>query len=86
LYKLQQLKDELGELSAADERKYRVLRRKAERAILEAADVICCTCNTAGDPRMRHFRFRQVLIDEATQATEPECLIPIVMGAKQVGR
>lgn len=26
----------------------------------------------------------QVLIDEATQAMEPECLIPIVMGAKQL--
>lgn len=25
-----------------------------------------------------------MLIDEATQATEPECLIPIVAGAKQV--
>jgi regulator of nonsense transcripts 1 len=30
------------------------------------------------------LRFRQVLIDEATQATEPECLIPIVLGAKQL--
>ncbi len=26
----------------------------------------------------------QVLIDESTQATEPECLIPIVLGCKQV--
>ncbi len=26
----------------------------------------------------------QVLIDESTQATEPECLIPMVLGAKQV--
>jgi regulator of nonsense transcripts 1 len=26
----------------------------------------------------------QVLIDESTQATEPECLIPLVMGAKQL--
>ena len=28
--------------------------------------------------------FRQVLIDESTQATEPECLIPLVMGCKQL--
>lgn len=26
----------------------------------------------------------QVLIDESTQATEPECLIPLIMGVKQV--
>ena len=25
-----------------------------------------------------------MLIDESTQATEPECLIPIVMGSKQI--
>lgn len=28
--------------------------------------------------------FFKVLIDESTQATEPECLIPLVLGAKQV--
>lgn len=26
----------------------------------------------------------KVLIDESTQATEPECLIPLVLGVKQV--
>lgn len=26
----------------------------------------------------------QVLVDECTQATEPEALMPLVMGAKQV--
>lgn len=36
--------------------------------------------------RVSDLRFRQCLIDEATQATEPECLIPIVLGAKQVCR
>ena len=30
------------------------------------------------------FRFRQVLMDESTQATEPESLVPLVMGAKRV--
>ena len=33
---------------------------------------------------MKDFRFKQVLIDESTQSTEPECLIPIVMGSKQI--
>jgi regulator of nonsense transcripts 1 len=53
--------------------------------VLQAADVVCATCVGAGDPRLAHFRFRRVLIDEATQAVEPESLIPLVMGAKQVG-
>ncbi|KAG8080500.1 hypothetical protein GUJ93_ZPchr0007g6178 [Zizania palustris] len=56
LHKLQQLKDEQGELSSSDEK----------------------------NPRLSNFRFRQVLIDESTQATEPECLIPLVLGVKQV--
>lgn len=48
------------------------------------ADVICCTCVGAGDPRLVKFRFRSILIDESTQATEPECMVPVVLGAKQV--
>lgn len=83
LRKLQQLRDELGELSAADERKHRALLRALEREVLHAADVVCCTCAGAADPRLSNFRFRRVLIDEATQAVEPEALIPLVMGCKQ---
>uniref|UniRef100_A0A1D1Y515 Regulator of nonsense transcripts 1 n=1 Tax=Anthurium amnicola TaxID=1678845 RepID=A0A1D1Y515_9ARAE len=84
LHKLQQLKDEQGELSSGDEKKYKALKRATEREISQSADVICCTCVGAGDPRLANFRFRQVLIDESTQATEPECLIPLVLGVKQV--
>jgi len=84
LKKLQRLKDEIGELKERDQKKYRTLRNRTERDILQAADVICCTCVGAGDPRLKNFRFRQVLLDEATQAVEAEALIPIVMGAKQV--
>eukprot|EP01116_Phalansterium_solitarium_P018155 TRINITY_DN470_c1_g1_i1.p1 TRINITY_DN470_c1_g1~~TRINITY_DN470_c1_g1_i1.p1 ORF type:complete len:1056 (-),score=297.03 TRINITY_DN470_c1_g1_i1:420-3587(-) len=84
LFKLQQLKDEQGELSSADEKRYKALKRAAERDILHNADVICCTCVGAGDPRLANLRFRQVLIDESTQATEPECLLPLVLGAKQL--
>ncbi|KAL3834964.1 hypothetical protein ACJIZ3_009700 [Penstemon smallii] len=84
LHKLQQLKDEQGELSSSDEKKYKSLKRATEREISQSADVICCTCVGAGDPRLANFRFRQVLIDESTQSTEPECLIPLVLGAKQI--
>jgi regulator of nonsense transcripts 1 len=82
-HKLQLLKDEQGELSSQDEKRYKSLKRSLEREILQNADVICCTCVGAGDPRVSHSRFRQVLIDESTQATEPECLIPLVLGTKQ---
>lgn len=82
--KLQRLKDELGELSASDERRYNKFKKAIETEILQAADVVCCTCAGAGDPRLSDIRFRKVLLDEATQAVEPEALIPLVMGAKQV--
>lgn len=84
LRKFQQLKDHIGDLSTADARRFRQLRVAAEKDILHAADVICTTCVGAGDPRLSEFRFRHVLIDESTQAMEAECLIPIVLGAKQV--
>ncbi len=84
LRKYQRLKDEQGELNKSDEARFLKLRREAEREILQAAEVICTTCVGAGDPRLADFRFRQVLIDESTQAMEAECFIPIVMGVKQL--
>jgi regulator of nonsense transcripts 1 len=71
LQKLIMLKNEQGELSSNDERKYKTLIRQCEKEILTAADVICCTCVGAGDPRLSKLKFRTVLIDEATQAAEP---------------
>lgn len=38
LQKLQQLKDEQGELSAADEKRYRSLKRNCERDLLQVSD------------------------------------------------
>eukprot|EP01060_Flectonema_neradi_P034843 TRINITY_DN6245_c0_g3_i1.p1 TRINITY_DN6245_c0_g3~~TRINITY_DN6245_c0_g3_i1.p1 ORF type:complete len:1030 (+),score=189.36 TRINITY_DN6245_c0_g3_i1:47-3136(+) len=84
LHKLQKLKNEIGELNAADDRRYLQCRRSVEMEILQTADVICTTTVNAGDNRLSKFRFKQVLVDESTQATEPECLIPLVLGAKQV--
>ena len=49
-----------GELSSSDEKKYKALKRATEREISQSADIICCTCVGAGDPRLANFRFRQV--------------------------
>lgn len=84
LKKLFKLKTELGELSAEDAKTYYKLLRKREKSILNKADVVCCTCVGAGDRRLQDLTFRTVLIDESTQSSEPECLIPIVRGARQV--
>jgi len=84
LQKLQLLKDETGELSSTDEKRYRTLRKQTEKELLDLADVICCTCIGAGDPRLAKMRFSSILIDESMQATEPECMVPAVLGAKQL--
>ena len=84
LKKLMRLKSEVGSLSDRDRRRYRVLCGEVEQSLLSAADVVCCTCSVAGDRRLETYRFKYVLVDECTQAAEPECLIPLVHGAKQV--
>jgi regulator of nonsense transcripts 1 len=82
--KLRQLKAEKQGLSVADERQFSRLRRQLENTLLEHADVVCTTCVGAGDPRLLSFRFQHVLVDESTQASEAEALIPLTLGAKQV--
>ena len=52
--------------------------------ILDRAQVLCCTCIGSGHELLDGRRFSQVLIDEATQATEPSTLVPIVRGARQI--
>ena len=82
--KLQALLDEMGELKNRDEKKYRQLKTKIELKILASADVICTTCVMAADHRIKSSRFSKVILDEATQAVEPEALIPITRGCKQL--
>lgn len=55
-----------------------------EEKLLSACEVICTTCVGSADPRLRRYRYAHVLIDEATQAVEPECLLPLLKGAQSV--
>jgi regulator of nonsense transcripts 1 len=71
--KILELKEIQGDLNSNDDKKFKNLNKITEKKILKAADVICCTCVGAGDGRLANLKFNQVIIDESTQATEPEC-------------
>ena len=57
---------------------------KVEKKFLTEAIVVCCTCITAGKRAFNGLKFSYVLMDECSQATEPECLVPLLKGARQV--
>lgn len=74
------IQDEINELfKRAD-----ILREKAVNEILDEIQVVCTTNSTAGSNLMENRVFDLVVIDEATQATEPSCLIPLCHGQKVV--
>jgi len=60
------------------------LRAEAVREVLEGADVVCSTNATAGSDLLVGREFDVLVLDEATQATEPSCLIPITLADRVV--
>ena len=66
---------------------YREIREIEQRItddVLSSAEVLCTTNIGAGHFTIANRKFSIVLIDEATQATEPSSLVPIVKGARQL--
>ncbi|KAL3136519.1 hypothetical protein ABBQ38_005768 [Trebouxia sp. C0009 RCD-2024] len=63
----------------------RKLIKRASCDVLQNCQVVASTCAGAGDEsRLNGQIFRLVVIDEATQATEPSTLIPLMRGAESV--
>jgi ATP-dependent RNA/DNA helicase IGHMBP2 len=75
-----QLREEARMLSqAADD-----LERFMTEDVLESVQVITCTLVGAANRSMRHLTFETVFIDEAAQALEPGCWIPIAKGERVI--
>jgi hypothetical protein len=51
---------------------------------LKNAQVVCCTCIGSGGDILDNMVFDRVLVDEATQATEPAVLVPLTRGCRQL--
>lgn len=60
------------------------LQAAAIEDILDKSAVICTTNSSAGSELLKDVIFDVVCIDEATQSTEPESLIPLVKGKKWI--
>eukprot|EP00755_Sulcionema_specki_P010916 Sspe_Gene.7228::Locus_2447_Transcript_1_1_Confidence_1.000_Length_4022::g.7228::m.7228/K14326/UPF1, RENT1; regulator of nonsense transcripts 1 len=51
---------------------------------IRKAQAVCATCSGSGSEILERMVFPSVLLDEASQATEPSCIVPIMHGAQQV--
>lgn len=60
------------------------LEDEAVAEVIESADVVCTTNSTAGSDLLAGHEFDTAIVDEATQATEPSCLIPITSARRVV--
>ncbi|GFH26742.1 AAA domain-containing protein, partial [Haematococcus lacustris] len=60
------------------------LKDKIQRGIISGSEVVCCTCIGAGGPELKGFSFPLLVLDEGSQASEPEALVPIMKGTRQV--
>ena len=65
-------------------REIRELEQRITDEVIGGAEVLCTTNIGAGHFTLASRKFSIVLIDEATQATEPSALVPIVKGARQL--
>jgi regulator of nonsense transcripts 1 len=52
--------------------------------LVKEADVICATCIGCSAGFLAKFPFQCVLIDEASQAHELSCLVPVMHGCQQL--
>jgi regulator of nonsense transcripts 1 len=52
--------------------------------IVDRADVLCVTAVSSGTDLITRNRITRVLMDEATQCTEPAALIPITKGCRSL--
>jgi len=75
-----ELKQEIDDLFERS----RELEDQAIGEVLKNMDVVCSTNSTSGSELLKNQTFDVVVIDEATQATEPSCLIPLTKANKVI--
>ncbi|KAH8924727.1 P-loop containing nucleoside triphosphate hydrolase protein [Atractiella rhizophila] len=65
-------------------KEYRKREVGVTKEIIGGAKIVLCTCHGAGSRQIQNESFDVVIIDEAAQAIEPACWIPILKGRKLI--
>ena len=67
----------------SDNKDRKRIDKKIAKKIIESSKVLCTTCISAGSALLEGIVFRRVLIDEASQATEPAILVSLSHGCQK---
>ncbi|KAJ6463958.1 AAA domain-containing protein [Mycena sanguinolenta] len=65
-------------------KEYRQREGGVVNSVLAESQVVLATCHSAGGRQLRNHEFDVVIIDEATQALEAVCWVPILKGKKLI--
>ncbi|KAI9460661.1 AAA domain-containing protein [Boletus coccyginus] len=65
-------------------KEYRQREGGVVKAVLSESQIVLATCHSAGGRQLRDHTFDVVIIDEATQALEAVCWVPIFKGRKLI--
>ena len=77
-------KKKYGVLKGEDYNSYNKLMGEYQTKILNSCDIILSTINNSYDQRLSNYNFPIVIIDEGTQALEPDCLLALYHKAQMV--
>ena len=81
---LREKKLKYGRLKDNDFEKYSEIIKEYQDQVLNRTPIIIATINNSADSRIKELDFPVVLLDEATQALEPDCLLPLYHKAQMV--
>ena len=84
IIKLIEKREKYKALDEKEEELYKKYMNNFECKILDETEVILSTINNSADQRLKDYYFSIVIIDEATQATEADCLLPLYHRAETV--
>ena len=73
-----------GLLKGEDFDKYKKIMEEYQYKIINSSPIILSTLNNSADPRIARCNFPIVIIDEATQALEPDCILSLCHNAQMV--